>query len=387
MMSPPANEKIENKITVLSSKKEKHISSLREVLGDHDQSFPIEAGTSAPETYGAIVLIESDHPKLEEVLRTIPRAGRSVFLTVSESNREFTWNEESEALFDDVLIYPWRRLEIESKLRFHQHLRLWHEVSDLNLSFQELLQSLDDDVHLAERLQRAKLPTRFPEFKGMHIRSRYLAGMKSGGDHFDLADSSEGSRLSILLSDSSSYGLSSGFLSTLMRMTLKLSRDESRSSLDTVKLIYDELLLTLKEKDQLSLFYGILSRKDYSLKYLHLGSSGFFRAKLGAGFEICQPQAAALSVAHNPFSLIQESTIICEPNDRLVLLSDGYMDACGGLEQTRKLLDQFRDQDQTSLLNELTFRVKKDFKEEDDMPEQDCSALIFDIDAKVLRLT
>jgi serine phosphatase RsbU (regulator of sigma subunit) len=376
------------KITVLSPKNhQQHIASLREVLGDTDQSFPIEVASGSPESYGSIVLVDSEAPQLEQVLSAIPRAGRSVFLLVSEKNHDFSWGEESENQFDDILIYPWRRLEVESKFRFHQHLRLWHEVSDLNLSFQELLKSLDDDVHLAERLQKAKLPVRFPEFKGLHIRSRYLAGMKSGGDHFDLADSSEGSRLSILLSDSSSYGLSSGFLSTLMRMTLKLSRDESRSSLDTVKLIYDELLLTLKEKDHLSLFYGILSRKDYSLKYLHLGTSGFFHAKKGEGFELMKPQAPALSASHNPFTTIQESSIICGPNDRLVLLSDGYMEACGGQDETRKFLDRFRDQPQVDLLNELTFRVKKEFKEEDDMPEQDCSAMVFDIDAKVLRLT
>jgi len=376
------------KITVLSPNNHvHHISTLRDILGGDEQGVLIEAGSGSPESYGAIVLVDSENAKINEVLESIPRNGRSVFLLVSESNQDFVWDDQSENQFDDVLIYPWRRLEVESKFRFHDHLRLWHEVSDLNLSFQQLLASLDDDVHLAERLQKAKLPVRFPEFKGLHIRSRYLAGMKSGGDHFDLADSSEGSRLSILMSDSSSYGLSSGFLSTLMRMTLKLSRDESRSSLDTVKLIYDELLLTLKEKDHLSLFYGILSRKDYSLKYLHLGSSGFFHAKKGEGFELMKPQAPALSVSQNPFETIQESTIVCEPNDRLVLLSDGYMEACGGLDETRKFLDRFRDQPQVDLLNELTFWVKKDFKEEDDMPKQDCSALVFDIDAKVLRLT
>src|SRR5690606_2901262 len=127
------------------------------------------------------------------------------------------------------------------------------------------------------------------------VKSRYFAGLKSGGDHFDLAESTAGNRVSLLLSDSSSYGLSSAFLSTLMRLTMKLSRDEPRSSLDTVKIMYEEVVRTLKDSDHLSISYGVLSRKDYILKYLLLGSSGLFHARKDQGFTALTPHGPALS--------------------------------------------------------------------------------------------
>jgi hypothetical protein len=81
---------------------------------------------------------------------------------------------------------------------------------------------------------------------------------------------------------------------------------------------------------------------------------------------------------------------VVEPEDRIIVLSDGYGEACGGWDETLKILDRFRTRGLTELLNELTFEVKRKLKEEDgetEMPSQDCTALVFDVDSKILRLT
>jgi len=262
---------------------------------------------------------------------------------------------------------------------------MWSEVGELHRSFNELLGALDEDVKLAERLQKARLPNRYPAVRGLQIRSRFLAGLK-GGDHFNLAESKDNSRISILMSDSSSYGLSSAFLSTLMRMTMKLSRDEARPASETVKLIADELMLGLKEKDRLAIFYGILNRKDFRFRYLHLGQSAFFHARKGKGFEIHASHGDPLSIANSDPSKFGEKEVILEPEDRIVLLSDGFIEACGGLVEAKTLLDPLRDKDSADLTNELVFRVKRKMVDPEDLPPQDCTSLIFDVDAKLLRL-
>jgi hypothetical protein len=67
-------------------------------------------------------------------------------------------------------------------------------------------------------------------------------------------------------------------------------------------------------------------------------------------------------------------------------VSDGFVETVGGAEQARALLDRFRDREPADCLNELVFEVKKRFAEPDDMPEQDCTAVILDVDSKVIRL-
>lgn len=376
-------------ITIVSgtlSAERRWVEAFKQVLGDEAQDYEWSTGEeSAPEGWGAVLMIDSSHPNLNQVLSSIDRHGRSVFLIWNDDSCDFNWDAETSEKVDDLILYPFRRIEIQSKFRLHQHLRLWSEVGELHRSFNELLKGLDEDVRLAERLQKARLPNRYPAVRGLAIRSRYLAGLK-GGDHFDLAESKDTSKISILMSDSSSYGLSSAFLSTLMRMTLKLSRDEARSATDTVKLISDELLLGLKEKDRLAIFYGILNRKDFRFRYLHLGGSAFLHARKGKGFEIHASHGEPLSLANADLSAYGEKEVVLEPEDRIVLLSDGFIEACGGLVEAKALIDPLRDKDAADLTNELVFRVKRKMVDPDDLPPQDCTALVFDVDAKLLRL-
>lgn len=376
-------------ITVVSgtlSTEKRWVEAFKQILGEEAQEHEWSTGEdSMPECWGAVLMIDASHPNLKQLLSRIDRHGRSVFLIWNDDSRDFDWDAETSEMVDDLILYPFRRIEIQSKFRLHQHLRLWSEVGELHRSFNELLKGLDEDVRLAERLQKARLPNRYPAVRGLAIRSRYLAGLK-GGDHFDLAESKDTSKISILMSDSSSYGLSSAFLSTLMRMTLKLSRDEARSAIDTVKLISDELLLGLKEKDRLAIFYGILNRKDFRFRYLHLGGSAFLHARKGKGFEIHAAQGEPLSLANADLSSYSEKEVVLEPEDRIVLLSDGFIEACGGLVEAKALIDPLRDKDAADLTNELVFRVKRKMIDPDDLPQQDCTALVFDVDAKLLRL-
>jgi serine phosphatase RsbU (regulator of sigma subunit) len=207
--------------------------------------------------------------------------------------------------------------------------------------------------------------------------------MKAGGDHFDLAEAASGNQLSVVLSDSSSYGLSSAVLSVLVRVAVKLTAEEVRSCESTVQAIQDELLLTLGEKDRLSMFYGAISRKDYRLRYVNMGSSAAFYAPPKTGFSRLSSQGPAFSKQNQV--KISQAEIELQPEGRLVLVSDGFIGAAGGDMGLVELLNRFRDRESADLLNELVFQVKEKFAEPDDMPAQDCTVALFDIDARILR--
>jgi serine phosphatase RsbU (regulator of sigma subunit) len=317
------------------------------------------------------------------------RRGRAVFLVVTEDEATEIPEELEDGLVDDVIVHPLRKLEVISKIRLYEQLLMWNEVEKMNASFSELMGQLKEDFKLAERLQKSNLPARFPDVRGFKISQRYLAGMKSGGDHFDLGDSKDGGQLSVVLTDSSSYGLSSAVLSTLMRVTMKLSVEEVRSSSETVRRIQEELKATLTEKDKLSLFYGVLSRKDYRLRYVNLGSSMAFYAPVGGQFTELKSGGGAIT-SHGTLTSgelsLPESEVTLEPSGRLALISDGFAEVIGGNDQVRELLNEFRSKDAKDALNEMVFRVKKQFVEDDDMPAQDCTGVIFDLDARLIRL-
>jgi hypothetical protein len=316
------------------------------------------------------------------VLRSLDRAGRAVFLITHDAGAIPA--SLAQDLVDDVLVHPFRPLEVLSKLRHYEQILMWDEVGRINASFSELIAGLQNDLQLAERLQKSKLPLRFPEVKGFDVKSRYLAGMRSGGDHADLAEAKDGSQLSIVLTDSSNYGLSSAVLSTLVSVMMKLTAEQSRSSLGTVRLIHDALVATLGEKDRLSMFYGVLSRKDYVLKYVNVGGSAAFHCGKDGKFVALPSQGGPITrVSGLPAT---EAELALQPNDRFALISDGFVEAAGGAAQVCQLLDRFRTKPSVDSINELVYAVKSKFKEPDDMPGQDCTAVIFDVDAKILRL-
>jgi len=276
-------------------------------------------------------------------------------------------------------------LEVLSKMRHYEAILRWDEVSRLNESFSGVIERLRDDLQLAERLQKSRLPARFPDLKGVHAASRYLAGARSGGDHFDIAESADGSQVSIVLSDSSSYGLSSAVLAALMRVAARISIEESRSSAETLKRIHAELIATMKPKDRLSMFYGVLRRKDLSLRFVNVGSSCAFYSHANERFQVLPTQGHPIS-SSEPMGELGESEIRLQPGDRLGLLSDGFITAAGGERETCALLDGRRGQEAIDSINELVYRVKKPLPTPEDLPEQDCTALLLDVDSRVIRL-
>lgn len=330
-----------------------------------------------------IVFIDGTVPDLNSILGRMDRKGRAFFLIMKEDAGIPAALVDNKV--DDVLIFPFRPLEVFGKLRQFQQILLWEEVSKLNTSFSDMIGRFHLDLELAERLQKSRVPVRFDDIRGFHIQNRYLAGIKSGGDYFDIAESRDGSQISVLLSDSSSYGLSSAVLSVLMRVAMKLSSDETRSCRETVRKIHQEIKLMLNAKEHLSLFYGVVSRRDYRMRFLNLGTACAFYASPEGMFAELPVQGEAIR-QKSGLPEAAEGEVILLPESRLVLLSDGFVEAAGGPQATVELLNRFRKKGGVDTLNEFAFKVKSQFKESEDMPAQDCTGLVFDIDARVMRV-
>ncbi|MCM2277794.1 MAG: SpoIIE family protein phosphatase [Oligoflexia bacterium] len=358
------------------------IRALKAALGTLAQPEILPGqGGNAP--LGQVVFVDGGMPGLRDALERIERRGRALFLIVREE--EGMPEALAEGRVDDVLIFPFRPLEVLGRVRQHQQATMWEEVTKLNTSFTEVIARLQEDLKLAERLQRNKLPARFPEVRGFRIASRYLAGMRSGGDHFDLAESRDGQQLSIVLSDSSSYGLSSAVLSVLMKVAMKLSAEETRSCRETVRKIHEELALTLGEKDRLSLFYGIVSRKDYRLRFLNLGNSCALLAPPKGEFAEVSSQGPLLT-QKSGLPEGEESVLPLLPESRLALVSDGFVECLGGMPAVLEVLNRHRASEAVDCINELVFKVKERFTEPDELPAQDCTAVLFDVEARVMRV-
>lgn len=301
----------------------------------------------------------------------------------------------NQGFVDDLLVLPVRALDVERILHMHAQVSALRAVEQTSRALPQLVTKLQEDIQLAQKIQRRLIKEKFPPMGGLNIKSKYWCGLKAGGDYFDVFEFPDGNHVGVILSDSSSYALSTSFIGSLVQFSVHVGQDDLSDPAKIVTALHGKLRESMKEKDRFSIFYGILNRKTYQFRYVNCGPI-FAGERTNEGkFEwVAKGEHGPLTAAAGGVPASQE--ILLEPGDRLMLLSDGWAESIG-VGAGELLQDFLKDEgDSQDLLNEMAFRLRKGVErtyeiepgEEEGfpMPPQDCSVLIFDIAKNVLRL-
>lgn len=342
----------------------------------------LDSFAASPDSAQAVFVDDSESERLRELDVTL-RAGRAFFLIVPDPNT--VPPAFIDHAVDDVLVRPFRPVEVLSKLKHVQQVMRWGEVQSLNQSFQQLIGQLKDDLTLAERIQKSRHPKRFEDLRGFRFQSRYLSGLRPGGDYFDVIESDSGDRIVVLLTDSSSYGLSNAVLTVLMRVAVRVGSQDLKSIPEFLKRISDEIAMTLGERDSLSTVIAVINRKDLSLRYVSLGECGLF-VRTGGERAYKELKAQGEGIRRGTrVKEFKESEVKLEPGDRLVLASDGFLKGAGGKREMLSKLERLDSKEALDVLNELAYHAKKSSLDPE-FPPEDCTGIVIDLDAKLMRL-
>lgn len=300
-----------------------------------------------------------------------------------------------QGLVDDMFVLPPRALDVERVLRNHEMMKSLHVLEESSRGVGDLVHRLQEDIQLAQKIQRRLIREKFPALGPVSVKSKYWCGLKSGGDYFDFFEFPGGTHAGLILSDSSSYSLSTGLIGSLMQFSVHLGRDELDDPARIVRALWGKMQESVKEKDRLSLLYGILDRRTYALKFVACGP--VFLAKRGKNGHISWGARGE----HGPLTLAsgkvpEAGEISLEPGDRLMVCSDGWGEALG-LEVSGFVEECLsRSEESQELMTDIAFRLRRkleseseeELKAEDEfpMPPQDCSVLVLDIATNLLRL-
>ena len=191
--------------------------------------------------------------------------------------------------------------------------------------------------------------------------------------------------MNILLVDSSSYGVSAAILGMILSCSARIANDSQLSTADWVKTIYNELKLTLGDQGYFSVFFGRINRRDFSLHYQLFGSiESFVIDRSGEGRRL-DKHGKVISNQSEPQDGV-EKVIQLNPKDRLVLLSDGFVKGVGGEFHLDQIFRKKIEQEPFALVNELSFQIKSKLNTGETFPGEDCSAIVIDVENRVLRL-
>jgi serine phosphatase RsbU (regulator of sigma subunit) len=327
-----------------------------------------------------IILIDARRSDWQDWAKNLDREGKSVLLVIQEN--DFLPASEDLPLIDDLLVYPFRLAELLSKFRAHFQRKSQAEIEKEVSTARESIQQVNETL---ERIAQAKTPKRFTGIKGMQINSRHLSGLKPGGDYFDVFESEKKDFVNVLLADSSSYGLSSALLGTILSSSARLASDAQMSTAAWIQAIYQELKITLAEKEYLSLFFGRINRRDFSLHYQLYGSVEAFVVDQTGECNRLEKHGARISGFTEPKEA-HEKVIRLNPRDRIILLSDGFVKGIGGEFYLQKIFHQKLEKDPFVLVNELSYQIKSKLTPGETFPGEDCSAIVIDVENRVLRL-
>jgi len=335
---------------------------------------------STRDEIGEIVLVDAARNDWMGWVDGLGRSGKSIVLVLDQG--QILPEAAALARVDDLLVSPFRTAEVVSVLR-HHHLKM--AMESLMQESAEVLTDAQTANALLERILLERTPRRFTGIKGIRVMSRHLSGLKPGGDYFDVFESEKKDFVNFLLVDSSNYGISSAVLGMILSSSARIAGSANLSPSHWVRTIFSEIKTALGEKGHFSIFFGRLNRRDFSLHYqLHGSIESFLIRSSGNGSRLRKhgPEIHSTSAPGE----LEEFVVQLEPKDRLVLLSDGFVSGSGGESGLERIFCEKQEQDPFFLVNELAFRIKSKLSPGETFPGEDCSAVVIDIENRVLRL-
>jgi sigma-B regulation protein RsbU (phosphoserine phosphatase) len=205
--------------------------------------------------------------------------------------------------------------------------QLREKIVQLQAAQAELVEKerLDREMELARQVQQSVLPRIFPLMPGYTFGALNQPARRVGGDFYDVI-LLDGDRFGIVIADVSDKGMPAALYMALTRSLLLAEGRRDRSPRNVLNKVH-RLLLELGEPDMfVTVFYGVVDGPARRLTYARAGHDrplvlheGRAQPLGGEGTFLGFPDLDELHLSEEQINLA--------PGDRLVLYTDGLIDA------------------------------------------------------------
>jgi sigma-B regulation protein RsbU (phosphoserine phosphatase) len=263
------------------------------------------------------------------------------------------------------------------------------ELGKANSQLERFIKQISQELKMASLIQKALVPTEFPNIPGFEFSTKFTPSPISGGDYFDIFEHEDKFRFGIVLASSSGYSMSALFLSVLLKMTGQLEARKGTSPDKILEMMGRELVPTIQSADQANVFYGVIDRRSFELTY-----SGAGRV-IGLLFGFGTGKLQRLEWQPQPFQQgfkaeLKASTLSLGPRDRMILCSEGVIRAQNpkgeafGEERLYKAILAAPRLGVHDLRNEIFYQLEK-FTQGRDLP-QDVTVVVTEVKDRVIKL-
>ncbi len=211
-------------------------------------------------------------------------------------------------------------------------------------------EKIENEQKLASRIQSDALPDvapEFPDHPNVNLRASMDTAKNVGGDFYDYFPIDD-NRICFLIADVSGKGTPAA----LFMMTAKTMIKDYALTRDSTSEIFTEVNVRLCENNEAEMFatawIGILDTRTMTLQYTNAGHNYPMLQREGQPCEEIRKNHG-LFLGGMEFTMYKQGEIKLEPGDRLLLFTDGVVEAHDqknglyGNERLQKVLDDTRD--------------------------------------------
>jgi hypothetical protein len=174
------------------------------------------------------------------------------------------------------------------------------------------------EIEQARQVQHVLIPDEIPSIPGFALESEYRPSQQVGGDFFQIIPGTDGSILAII-GDVSGKGLRAAMLVSLIVGTIRTLAKFTRDPVEVLRGVNERLCGRLKNQFATCLALHIAA--DGKTTIANAGHVPPF----WNGCEL--PLAGSIPLGIVESAPIEQSTLLLEPGDRLILLTDGIVEA------------------------------------------------------------
>src|SRR3712207_2336850 len=235
---------------------------------------------------------------------------------------------------------------------------------------------IEQELHVARRIQQASLPKEVPTLRGWEISPFYRPAREVGGDFYDFHLLPEG-RLGLVVGDATGKGVPAALVMSTTCGMLQVTAQalESSSPGEVLERVNEALLSRIPANMFVTCFYCVLDPERGNLSYANAGHDLPYLRR--GGGDCKELRARGMPLGLMPGMSYEEKEITLEAGDSALFYSDGLVEAHNpkgemfGFPGLRVLVAEHDDDDERSLVNsllgELYSFVGEGWEQEDDI--------------------
>jgi serine phosphatase RsbU (regulator of sigma subunit) len=184
-------------------------------------------------------------------------------------------------------------------------------------------QRLSTELQVAREIQIGFLPEQLPQHPGYEFAARWEPAREIGGDFYDFIPL-QNERLGLVIADVADKGIPAALYMALSRTTMRLVAASDPSPATALQRVNTAILETTYSDLFVTMFYIILDPVAHLVRY---ASGGHGLALLVREHEIISLRSKGMALGILPQIRIEEQWRQLEPNDVIILYTDGVTDA------------------------------------------------------------